>query len=755
MVPIPSLVKQACRVLAPASVRLGHDTARRLSFLSDVRQHRGAVEVTLSPLAGELAVAEAATIDFAVDGKKLWLAGTVVGARDDAATVRVQRGPHERAERTARAEPAAGRLVATFVPERAGVGRCCQPVLDINGRALRLVSHRPFAPGMLLRRLVVVFNHEILRRGEGIVKQTLPRIGPHGEKSWECIVTLRSATQLDDEDDGDVSEITDPARVRSILWAMCDLSHVVTLRYGHAAAAARLEPVKASRDALPPMRCTLLGEAPLLAGTVQIEAALYGSGYRFYARVKGKVGHMVTLSPAPVVREWHRRAEERLILRDLEASIAFSHPITGQRQRRRLEDASVVGVGFRTEPADATLWTGLPLRDVELTIGGVGVRAPGATVRTLGRARCGLELSPLSEREADHLRVELTRVATRPIELSDGDDLDPILRFHESVRLLEPDMQSNLDHTLEQTRREWRAAHRHPDGLMRTAFVRWKGAVGATLTLVRAYESTWVLQHSAVASPAVPANPGMLHSLLVRLAIPRSDGEYVCGYIDEEAKSQHAVMGAFFSDWSTPEHRGATRFILYSARSRPPSTAPQRSRARRLGRKDELLVENAAHRVMDPVCARALGLRAGEVALPKTAADYRRAGLLRGREAWATFKRGSPSAIVLRELASPGLCLSSLLSAAVLVRVRDDADDDIAALAEVVLTRPVPGDPPYRFLLAPASADEPAIVRAGFRRVAGCTLYAMHRFGLQEYHRYVATRYGFLHGRLRAKTEAA
>jgi hypothetical protein len=39
--------------------------------------------------------------------------------------------------------------------------------------------------------------------------------------------------------------------------------------------------------------------------------------------------------------------------------------------------------------------------------------------------------------------------------------------------------------------------------------------------------------------------------------------------------------------------------------------------------------------------------------------------------------------------------------------------------------------------------------------VAGCTLYVFHGYGLQEYHRYVATRYGFLHGRLRARIPEA
>jgi hypothetical protein len=760
MVAIPTELKQACRVLAPASVRIGHEQTRRLSFLADAAARNNAVELTLSPFPGDASVGDFATIDFATGGERLFVGGRVAAAAPGAAVVRVTRGPSARPARQPRVEPSAGRLVATFVPEGAGLGSCCQPVLDINQRALRLASHRPFAPGMVLRRLVVVWNRDIVRRCEGVVTQTVPRLGARGDASWECVVMLRAPTQLDGDSDRDeVHEITDAARVRGILWAMCDLSHPVTLRYGGEAVAARLEPVKGSRDALPPMRCTLLGDAPLLAGAVQVESALYGSGYRVYARVRGKVGPVVMLSPAPVVREWHRRAEERLVLRDVDATIAFSHPLTGQRQQRRLEDASVIGVGFRTEEADTTLWMDLPLTDVRLQLGGVAVRAPSATVRSLGKGRCGLKLASLSERESDHLRVELARLAARPIHLSDGDDLDSILRFHESVRLLEPDMQSNLGHALDETRRQWRVAHRHPDGLMRTAMVPWKGGVGATLTLVRAYESSWVLQHSAVASPAVPANPGMLHSLLVRLAIPRADGEYVCGYIDEEAKSQHAVMGAFFSDWSTPEHRGATRFVLYSAPSRTElnkrSFSSKPTRVRKLGRRDELLVENAALRALDPVCARALGLRAGEITLQKTQAQYARVGLERRREAWATFDRGRCSAILLREIASPGLCLSSLLSAGVLLPVRDDAGDDLAALAEVLLTRPLPGNPPYRFLLAPEHADERAIVQSGFRRVAGCTLYAMHRFGLSEYHRYVATRYGFLHGRLRARTEAA
>jgi hypothetical protein len=214
------------------------------------------------------------------------------------------------------------------------------------------------------------------------------------------------------------------------------------------------------------------------------------------------------------------------------------------------------------------------------------------------------------------------------------------------------------------------------------------------------------------------------------------------------------VLRAFMTEWSTPEHCGATPMVLYAGEMRRPAGRPVG--VRRLRGADERIVENAALRLLDPVCARALGLRAGEIALRATVAEWRRVGLGRGREAWGAFKGGRPVAVLLREWASPGLSLSSLLSAAIYLPVRPDPGGQAArALVQLALEHDVPGDPPTRFVFVPDGCDPGPLLQAGLRRVAGCTLYAFGGFGMQEYHRYVATRYGFLHGRLRARSTQA
>jgi hypothetical protein len=748
------LLRRACRRLTPASLRPAGQI-RRLTFLTGLQRRRGELFVVLSPLGGEPCVGRWATVDFALDGQEATATGTIVAHVGSEATLRLRRPPALRPPRRRRARPPAGTTVAVHVPEGTGLGRLRHPVLDVGARALRLASSVPLQTGVTLGQLTILHREQVVRRAEGTVVRCEPVVEPSGRTSYQLGVRVRAAPAASLADDpADVAEITDPARVRSIVWGLCDLGHPVTLRAGSETVACRLTPVRGSRDALPEMRGRMEREAPL-TGPVQLECVLFGSGYRLYARVRRREGTTLWLAPAPVVREWHRREEERVALApEVGARVRFRHPLDGAPREHVVLDLSPQGFSFAREPEDDVFWSGLPLEDVVLELPGSRVQPVRVSIRTVGERRCGARMEVPSPRERDRLRAELVRRASFPVELHDGEDLDGVLELHRAVRLLEPDMARNLEQMLPEMRRTWRAGHQHPDGLMRTAIVRWKGAVGATATLVRAYDTSWALQHLAVRSAAVPANPGMLHGALMQLVGARPDCEYVFTFVAGDARSLHATGESFLTSWSTPEHRGASPFVLYSGATRPPGPRPRG--VRRLGPDEEPLVVHAALRLMDPVCVRALGLREGHIRLRDTSAAYRRAGLARGREAYALFDRGAPMAVLLREWASPGLSLSSLLDAGIYLPITPDPEGRAAAaLVQVLLSAPLPGDPLVRFLFVPGAPEEAPLLAAGLHRVAGSVLYAFQGLGLQEYQRYVATRYGLLHGRLRARVSEA
>ena len=148
----------------------------------------------------------------------------------------------------------------------------------------------------------------------------------------------------------------------------------------------------------------------------------------------------------------------------------------------------------------------------------------------------------------------------------------------------------------------------------------------------------------------------------------------------------------------------------------------------------------------------------GQVEIRQTRKAFALGGLERGRQAWGVFRQRRCVAILLHEWASPGLSLSSLLSSGMMLPVLPEQDRDGSArrqLAEWLLRLPLPVPLPVRFLFLPDSCDDGPFLQAGFRRVGGCVHYAWHRFGLREYYRYVAARYGFLQARLRAKVAVA
>ena len=751
-------LRSLCRRVTPASLRVGSKEARRRTFLTAASREEGDLRLSLGPVPSCPPGRTRAVLDFSDGGREFWVAGMVTPTADGGAQMIVESGPARRPSRSVRLVPVADVAFAICVVEVEAGGRQCYPILDIGVRGLRLETSAPLAVGTVLGDLIVLYRREVLRSGEGVVTSCSPALYPDGRVIYECGVRYRTAGRRRLETPvSDRVEIDDLARVRAILWALCDLGYEVIVSGPTGVVKGQmLQQGGFDRGRVPELRCRVddSDRLPVRSGAVTVECSLFGSGYRFYARVTDRRGDVLTLSPSPKLREWHRRGEERTALGPQSgALVSYRHALTGARRAHPLCDLSSHGFSFPPGASDEELWAGLPLKDVRIHLGDHAFKAPEVAIRSVSPSRVSAEMRALPDREADLMREQLIEHGPGQIRFHDGRSFDELVAFHRSMNLLEHDMDANLATTFDEARRTWRLAHDRSAGLMRTAIVPWRGGIGATLTSVRAYERTWVFQHSAVASGAVPAGAGQLHGILMRLAAHRSDGEYIAGAIDTTAKTMHGLVSTFFGQ-SAPAHRGAMRLTLYAA-----PAGPDRSRddgvVRRLRGREEILVEHVGARQLDPVCARALSLRAGEIELPQTRAAYAKQGMERGRDAVGAFSGDQCVAVLLRETASPGLCLSGLMSASFLLPVLPGADLDGSkqlALCDLARAARLPGDPPNRFLFVPTNTNHGPVLAAGFRPIGECTYFALHRLGIVEYQRYIADKYGLLQARLRRRT---
>jgi hypothetical protein len=745
------LLNRLSQKIWPASLRLGPKEPRRRTFVVGFGRSGRDRVIQLQPVARCFAVGRA-LLDLSEGDRRFWVAGPVSPTAGGGAEMILRSGPNVRSPRRTRLAPTKGIVFATFVSASGG-GPLCYPALDVGRRGFRMDASAPFEPGAVLKDVAFRFGREVIRGGEGVVTSCAPVYSPVGGLVHECKVRLRAPRRglARGADDGRI-DIDDPASVRAVLWALSDLQHDVWIAGPGGAVEGRVLPardVDRSRVPLVLCRVTDTERVPEPSQTVSVDCSLFGSGYRFFARIVERRAGVLSLSPTARLTAWHRRREERTRVAAGAGTVSFRHALGRGVTTRPLADVSARGFSFDSREIEEEIGPGLQLERARLELGGRRFRAGSAVIRSMSAGLARAEMSATPEADADALQELLLESGPAPITFDDGRSLERVVAFHRSMALLDPAMEANLAATYEQTREIWRRAHAGRARLMRTAIVPWRGGIGATLTAVRAYERTWLLQHSA-ALPGVSVGAGELHGVLMRLAAQRADGEYFAGFLNHGARTMRRTVDAFFAQSA---RMGSARFSLYAAPATPSSGVMPPS-IRLLRRRDELLIEHAAECQIDAVCARALGLRAGEIELPSTRAAYRRIGAERRRRAYAAFDGDHCAAILLQEAASPGLALSGLLSAGMLLPVVRGADPDGAkrrALCELARATELPGAPPNRFLFLPTGADEGPVVAAGFTRVGACTLFALHRLGIPDYERYVAKRYGLLQARRRGR----
>ena len=390
----------------------------------------------------------------------------------------MESAPAKRPSRSARLAPPADVAFAICLVEVEGGGRQCYPILDIGVRGLRVESSAPLALGTVLGISSFSTGARSFAAARG-GHQLFPGAYPDGRLVYECGVRYRTPVRVGSKRrPATASRSTTLARARHSLGALRPRVRGDGLgadRRGQG------ENVAATGDRMPPgpeLRCRVsdADRLPIRSGAVTVECSLFGSGYRFYARITGRNEAVLTLSPSPKLREWHRRNEERTPLGPRSGAIvSYRHSLTGARRVHPLIDLSSRGSLFSPGAADEELWAGLPLKEVRIQLGELSFKPPAVAIRSVSPTRVGAEMRDLPNREADLLREKLIEHGPEPIQFHDGSGFDDLVAFHRSKRLLTPEMESSMTSAFDESRRTWRAAHARAAGLMRTAIVPWRG----------------------------------------------------------------------------------------------------------------------------------------------------------------------------------------------------------------------------------------------------------------------------------------
>lgn len=477
-----------------------------------------------------------------------------------------------------------------------------------------------------------------------------------------------------------------------------------------------------------------------------------GAHFRFVAALSEHESHgarhVVALLPSEL--RGHRRWTPRIRLAPGEGHVELRTLLGAETVRRSAADVEMEGIGFTAEPGDLLpIGTRLP----SLTL----VLAGGATVRAAGRVvsrralesgsgpravRCGVRLDPLTP-EAQSTLADVIVGRTHPgLELARGLGFDAVWCFLRETGFLYAEKEQQLRPSLPEIRTTMTRLLAHPEGPLRTLVFRAPaGDIQGHVSVVRAYQRTWMLQHLAVRKDggSTMAAARALNQGIIDYLEHLPDAEWIRIWFRPKNRYPARTFGRFARVQFDHHRNHVKTYAYYTA---PSEGAPE------LALPGATVAEATA---ADWADIRRHFVARGETALLSAedlcgAADlsqmddaYREIGLTRRREALVARRDGRLLGFALLEISSPGINLSDITTA---FRMHAAVNEPavVSALAAAARRRYADLGRPLAIGLHDAP-DDAAWREAGFTHVKEYSCMTGHRSLWRRYVEFVSRLY--------------
>lgn len=764
MLDAPALLRAAARELLPVVLDLGPNQAKFSSFVSAVQGE----QVLLSPIAASFVptLRDRVMRITPLAGPASWFVTATAITAEEPSTARVELA-QARAFASEPTDPGA-RAVATdllvlVVPGGLhGAVSYVFPIQQIGVDVCEIRTSLALEPGRELDCVEVVGDRRLLRRASAQVLETTPFYLADGSPSFCSRLSLRDELQADAARAHDL--VTDAPEVRRLiqLAAMTEArGHYELPGFGRGSARLIEVDKHAAWVELEPV-------AAIDAGTLanlRLGFELFATSYELDVRPLQVLGERVQTSLPLILRRLrrHRREHRVRVVPPHHVELHFRSPITGVTQSFAVTEVSFFGVSFQCADHDIVLWPGMPLEQARLCWLDRTIDLGDLTVQRYGQAqaqpgmRCVASIEQSGIADDEDMISLLATLAHPNVRVLDGEGFALLHQMYLKAGLFGPHMDRNLLPIMEQTVEVWRKLHSRASALVRTFIHGPEQAPDAAVTVMRAWEHAWVVQHFVDVGASMRGATGRLQTALLDHLVPRPDGRYLLFFVKSDNRIMNAYFQRFLDGTGTPDAATRTVVELWSRPGEAEATAVagDASRLRACLAHEEVVVGRAAQRCLGASAAAALSMLPGELHIPDTQARFAQAGLARGRSCELIECGGEPAYAVLEERSTPGMNLTWMLNACWVLPVHAERDTDGTAFDAVlqnIIERPAQSVTGERFLNLPEGLDAAQLHAFGFAKEASVVLYVVSRAGLHRLFHYATSRYGELDARTAARS---
>jgi len=259
--------------------------------------------------------------------------------------------------------------------------------------------------------------------------------------------------------------------------------------------------------------------------------------------------------PAKKIRNPRRHIEPPL-------AAVFEHPFLKKKIHRDIFDISTTGFSIRDKPDDDVFMPGMMIPDLSILLAGISIANCAVQIIYLrigeNDIRYGIAILDMDIHSYSRINHVLGINSDPKISVSTEVDMDALWEFFFQTGFIYPEKYGFCQAHRESLIKTYRKLYQENPEIARHITYNKNGRIYGHISMIRAYERTWLLQHHAARSTESKlAGFAVLRQMmffthgLYQLSSARMD--YVISYFRPENKFPNRVFGGFARDFNNPQ----------------------------------------------------------------------------------------------------------------------------------------------------------------------------------------------------------
>ena len=351
-------------------------------------------------------------------------------------------------------------------------------------------------------------------------------------------------------------------------------------------------------------------------------------------------------------------------------TLIFNHPFLKKRFQMEIIDISTSGLSVCEEADEGILMQDMVIPEVIIDFAGLRIKCAVQVIYRLEKKgiRCGLAILDMAINAYTRLADRLTNAIDPHAHISNEVDMDDLWAFLFESGFIYPTKYRLVKSHRERFKETYKKLYQQHSEIAGHFTYQKNGQIYGHLSMVKAYERTWMIQHHASRavdniSPGFTVLKQIIYYLNYMYRLPSAKTDYVMCFFRPQSKFADRVFGGFARALNNPKGCSTDPFtyLTYPTLSLgtrlPEGWSLQECSALDLWELKRFYEYHSGGLLLDI-------LRLGDKDLTDDSLEnlYRRHGLVRRWKAYSLTHDGELNAILIADQSDPGLNLSELLN---------------------------------------------------------------------------------------------